>query len=234
MVNKAILTTFLFALVASPVSAELYWQDTSLTYLSGSNYEVGDNDRDVLTLENASGHNWGETFLFYDRLSNKNDSGHATYGEIGADFYIKKFAKGSFVKNIHIATQAEFSNFQDNFLVGLGASFDVPGAKYFKINAYNRNNENKDSNQQVTVTWRFPFVNDNFIYDGFADFTNSSDDDASSSNITSQLKWDAGKNLLKMKPGKLFLGVEYVYWNNKFGIENVDERNLNFLTKFHF
>jgi len=53
--------------------------------------------------------------------------------------------------------------------------------------------------------------------------------------------------LKNYKKNKLYLGVEYVYWDNKFGIRDgsllfkgakrcwdSDERNLNVLVQYHF
>jgi len=234
--SKKIIAALLTALVAPVASAEMFWSDTSWTLLRGSDYEVGDDEKFVYTLENASGHSWGSTFLFFDRLSNVNDGGHETYGEVGANFDIVKMDKGSFVNRIFIGTQAEFGP-EDNFLYGVGAGLNIPGAKFFTVTLFKRNNGSVDNNNQVTLTWAFPFGG-NFQYDGFLDATDSSDNAASSTNFTSQLKWDLGKNALSMKPGKLWLGIEYVYWNNKFGIEdspafNTDERNINLLLKWH-
>jgi hypothetical protein len=47
-----------------------------------------------------------------------------------------------------------------------------------------------------------------------------------------QVKLDIGG--LAGKKGRCYAGIEYVYWNNKFGIDHIDERNLNLLLKIHF
>jgi len=51
-------------------------------------------------------------------------------------------------------------------------------------------------------------------------------------NFTSQLKFNLA-SMLNLDT-KLYVGVEYAYWNNKFGIEGADERNVNLLVKYHF
>jgi nucleoside-specific outer membrane channel protein Tsx len=65
---KASTFSVLFLLLFSAASHAANWSDFSLSYLNGSNYQVGDNDRRILTLEHAAGLTWGNTFTFVDRL----------------------------------------------------------------------------------------------------------------------------------------------------------------------
>lgn len=51
-------------------------------------------------------------------------------------------------------------------------------------------------------------------------------------NFTSQLKYNLA-SLLSLD-SEVFVGVEYVFWNDKFGISGVNERNANLLVKVHF
>ncbi|MGH1441134.1 MAG: hypothetical protein ACRBBR_13535 [Cellvibrionaceae bacterium] len=76
-----------------------------------------------------------------------------------------------------------------------------------------------------------------FTFDGFADYETSTKDEASTLNFTTQLKWDVG-TLLFDTPKKFFVGIEYVHWTNKFGVENSNgvnsnERNANLILKLH-
>jgi len=242
--SKRILIALLATLVAPVASAELLWTDTSFSYLRGSNLEVGDDEKNVFTLENASGFSWGSTFLFFDRLSDRNLGGQETYGEVGANFTVATMEDGGFVRDVYIATQVEFLAteglpFQNNYLAGVGVSLNVPGANYFNVSYYQRSNGGTDDdNEQLTIVWAFPIAGGLFMYDGFLDAPTSSDTAASSLNFTSQIKWDLGKSVLDMKPGKLWLGIEYAYWNNKFGIEDspsftTDERATSLLLKWH-
>lgn len=243
--SKRILIALLATLFAPVASAEMFWSDTSFSYLQGSGHEVGDDEKNVFTLEHASGHSWGSTFLFFDRLSDRNNGLQETYGEVGADFTVATMTEGGFVKNVYVATQVEFlategGPFQNNYLFGVGVSLDVPGANYFNVSYYQRTNGGTDDdNEQLTIVWAFPIAGGLFIYDGFLDSATSSNTAVSSLNFTSQLKWDIGKTALSMKPGKLWLGIEYAYWNNKFGIDqafvpfDVDERATSLLLKWH-
>ncbi len=82
----------------------------------------------------------------------------------------------------------------------------------------------------MTLAWSVPLAG--LTYDGFVDYVLSSDDKSKSMNMTSQLKYNIGP-ALNLK-SKLFVGIEYVFWQNKFGIDGVDERNANLLVKYHF
>lgn len=151
-----------------------------------------------------------------------------------------------------------------NHLFGFGINFKIKGFTHFKIDYFLRANGQADhpaghaayKNQQITFVWGYPFnIGDaEFVYDGFVDYTTPETDSAnvkheSSTNFTSQLKWNLGKalKLKNYKKNKLYLGVEYVYWVNKFGIKDgkelftgakrywdSDERNVNVLVQYHF
>ncbi|MFL0798183.1 MAG: DUF5020 family protein [Cellvibrionaceae bacterium] len=223
------------------------WSNISLSYLSGSNYEVGDKDKEVITLEVASGMSWGDSFVFVDRL--KSDDGtNETYFELGARYSLKPWLNNALpsaaLKDVKLAGQWEsgtlsgngFSNSFDNYLYGIGFDWDIEKFKYVSTNVYLRNNEGKPDNEQLTITWGLPFSlgQAEFLFDGFWDITTKTHSNSQwSSNFTPQLKLDLGKLLLKQK-GKLYLGMEYVYWVNKFNIDGIDEKNPNLLIKWHF
>lgn len=225
------------AILCSPASAEQLWSSFSLTYLNGSDYEVGDDDRQVITVEHASGHSWGDNFFFLDRL--KSSNGYTeNYMELSPRLSLGNLTglDLSFgpVKDLLLAGTWESGEGFDNYLGGVGVSLDVPGFRYFNANLYQVNNENKDDDQQLTLTWGLPFElgSAEFLYDGFLDWSTAESDHASEMNFTSQLKWNAGKLFGTKAP--VYVGVEYAYWNNKFGIEGVDERNPSLLLKWHF
>lgn len=233
----------LATLLSTSVSAKQFWSDTSFTLLKGSNYEVGDSDKTVLTLEHASGHSWGGIFAFVDRLKHENDNNHETYGELGFTFDVIN-QKDSFIKNTFLAAQWEFNaqtisipgvgNIDgsfDNYLAGAGVGLNIPGAQFFTATVYQRNNQIGDNNQQLTLAWAFPFA-DSFVYDGFLDAVNGSDTTTGGYNLTSQLKYDVGQHI-GVEKGKFYAGIEYVHWNNKFGIPGVNEKNANLLIKWH-
>lgn len=208
--------------------AETLWSDVSATLLRGNDYEVGDNQRTVFTFEHAAGYSWGDSFLFVDRLHSANGD-KETYAEISPRFQISDY-KNQALENIYIATTAEIGDGFTHYLVGLGTNLNIPNFTFANINIYHRNNDSAKNNQQVTFAWALPIGP--LTYDGFIDYVIATGDEHSSVNFTSQLKYNLAEHL-NLKTN-FFVGFEYVYWQNKFGIDGVDEKNLNLLAKYHF
>ncbi|MBN1008094.1 DUF5020 family protein [Amphritea pacifica] len=227
----------MLSILSMSASAEMLWSSFSLTYLNGSDYEVGDPDRQVVTVEHASGHSWGDNFFFLDRLESDNGDSE-NYMELSPRLSLSSLTGNDLsfgpVKDVLLAGTWESGEGFDNFLAGVGVSLDVPGFQYFNANLYRANNDKSSNDTQLTLTWGLPFAlsDAEFLYDGFIDWTTSESDKASEMNFTSQLKWNAGKLIGTKAP--VYVGVEYAYWNNKFGIDGVDERNPALLLKWHF
>ncbi|MGR3913400.1 MAG: DUF5020 domain-containing protein [Gammaproteobacteria bacterium] len=276
----ALLAATLF-FAAPSAFAKVIWQDFSVSYLQGRNYhpqtlsngiQTQAERRQVVTVEHASGHTWGGTFLFIDRLMSSEDEypNDAMYGEFSINPNVAK--PGGFVKNVFLSGQMEFGsgdngannrfnltkgNSFNNMLLGVGLGLDIPGASFFNVVFYRRLNDDqildasiptdvgrtRPDNNQLTLTWRFDFANDSFRFDGFLDYATSFDfdhnDDSmggtseASLNFTPQLKYDLGR-AAGYTPKKLWVGVEYVAWQNKFGSQHWDENNANILVKWHF
>ena len=229
-------------LFGGAASADILWQDLSVTYLKGSNYRVGDADRQVYTLEHVAGTSWGDSFMFLDHLRSDNGD-RENYGEWAPRFSLGKLSGNNMafgvVKDVLVATQIEMSNLQTNYLYGVGVDLALPLFKHSQLNVYRRQNENVDDSWQATFVWGMPFqlFGQEFLYDGFIDWASASSDQSAHMNFTSQLKWALHPMLGIKSP--LYLGVEYAYWLNKFGIKDslafpTDESNVNLLVKWHF
>lgn len=235
--SACLLAGAIISTISPMASAEMLWSSFSLSYLNGSDYEVGDPDRQVVTVEHASGHSWGDNFFFLDRLQSANGDSE-NYMELSPRLSLSSLTGSDLsfgpVKDVLLAGTWESGEGFDNFLAGVGVSLDVPGFQYFNANLYRANNDKSSNDTQLTLTWGLPFAlsDAEFLYDGFIDWTTSESDKASEMNFTSQLKWNAGKLIGTKAP--VYVGVEYAYWTNKFGIDGVDERNPALLLKWHF
>lgn len=221
------------ALAAPSVPAEQYWSDASLTYLNGSDYEVGDSDRQVITFEYVAGYSWGKLFSFADRLESDNGSTE-TYIEVSPEVYLSEYTD-SWVNNISATATAEVGEGFTHYLYGLGVAFNAPGFDYLELDAYRRNNDGLPSNYQLTATLAtsFGIGNSRWLYDGFIDYASGiAGVGPANLNFTSQLKLDIAPYLQLKSP--LYVGIEYVYWRNKFYIDGVNEHNPNLLLKWHF
>lgn len=229
-------------LFTGAASAETIWSNNSFGLLDGDDYEIGDNSKTVFTLEHASGHSWGDLFVFVHRRHHNNDDKDELYGEFQPNFSIAKLAgmklpEDGLIGDVYLATQWEFgSNFRggfDNFLYGAGVALKVPGFRFFKANLYRRNNEQVDDNHQLTLMWNYPFSigGAHFAIDGVLDAVDGNDQIASGYNFAPQFKFDVGA-AAGMARGQLSIGVKYIYTKNKMGIDGITERNPNLLIKW--
>ncbi len=224
-------------LLSSTASAEMYWSNFSLSYLNGKKYEVGDAKRQVLTVEHASGHNWGDNFFFLDHTTTEHDNVD-NYMELSPRLSLS-YLSGSklsagFIKDVLLASTWEGGSSFNNYLYGVGLSLAIPGFKYFDMNVYKVSNDHIENDEQLSFDWGLPFTigGAEFLYDGFLDWSSSAEDHAAEMNFTSQLKWNAGKLIDTKAP--VYVGVEYAYWHNKYGIKDVDEKCPSLLIKAHF
>ncbi len=222
---------------ASSAHSKMLWSNFSLSYLHGSDYELGDPERNVLTVEHASGHTWGDNFFFMDHLRS-DDGTVSNYFELSPrlslGYLTGKDLSFGIVKDVLIASTWEGGDFFDNYLYGLAVNLDLPGFKYFSINVYKAFNGEWDDDEQLTITWGVPFNlgPTEWLFDGFMDTSTSTDTNEAETNLTFQLKWNIGAYIDSSAP--FYVGMEYAHWTNKFGVDGADERNPCLLIKWHF
>ena len=250
MKMKKTITAFASVLALTSINAEAktLWSDNSISLLYGSTFEGAEEDKKkvTLTLEHASGHSWGDVFFFMDRLrATEGDNNSEVWSELHPRFSIPKLTgmdwDSGLIKDFYLSTQIEMGSNknvnQTNYLVGAGVDFDVPGFKFLKVNAYGRSNENYDSNYQVSPAWAVPFdlANQKFLFDGWIDWVsktkNNGADVASNWQTHLQLKYDLGN--LWGSEHTVYVGTEYRYWHNKFGVSGWNERVWQGLIKVH-
>ncbi len=250
MLTAAVVAASAFTTFSS--QAEMFWSDNSISGLiNAGDYEVaGNDDITVVTLEHASGHNWGDLFFFADRLDYKGDSKNAdaqeTYSELAPRLSISYLTDSKLefgiVSDVFVATawehstysSAPFDNSFDNYLVGVGADLKLPGFAYANINVYQANNEQTDNDQQLTFVWGMPFSlgSADFTFDGYIDWSSAQDTHASDFHFNPQLRMDIGKYW--GVPKKFEAGVEYSFWHNKFGIAGLDDESvISWMVKIH-
>ena len=134
-----------------------------------------------------------------------------------------------------IATTWEGGEGFNNYLYGFGFDLAIPYFQYAQLNFYKADNDkNLSDDYQVTFTYGVPFklASEDFLVDGFMDWSTAEDDHASELNWTTQWKWNAGKHISPKT--KLYLGVEYSVWNNKYGIKGLNQNDVSALVKYHF
>jgi len=242
--TKSLLSIALAAGLSANASAEMLWSSNSLTYLKSlQEFEVLTNDDvDVFTLEHASGHNWGDVFIFADRITASADADapkhNETYMEVSArlslDYAFGLKHDSDIVKDTFIAgtwenssvSEPNFSTGFDNYLLGVGVAWNVPGFTYLGTNFYRANNELTDNDEQITVTWGYPIVigQHKIMIDGYIDWSSAADDHAADFHFNPQVRLDVGNYF--DKPNTVDVGIEYSYWHNKFGLDFLDDEHV--------
>lgn len=217
------------------------WQDFSLTGLYGENYALPDNMRhdnkqNTITAEYTAKLKYGDFFGFVDRTNN--DFGNATYFEASPRLSLgaitgKKLEFGP-VKDVLIAGTWEGGNDFNNYLYGFGVDLDIPYFQYAQLNFYKADNDLIKNDYQMTFVYGIPFKisNEEFLVDGFLDWSSTTEDSRSELNWTSQWKWNVGRHI--SPDTRLYLGVEYTNWHNKYGIPGLNQNDVSALIKYHF
>ena len=242
-----VLAATVVATTTALTQAAPVWQDFSITGLYGENYESidangihSDVEQSTITAEYAAKLTYGDFFAFADRTNNDID-GNQTYFEVSPRLSLgavtgQKLELGP-IKDVLIATTWEgntgASNF-NNYLYGVGFDLAIPYFQYAQLNFYKADNDLSDDDYQMTFTYGVPFKlgSEDFLVDGFLDWSTAERDHASELNWTTQWKWNAGKHI--SPETRLYLGVEHSVWNNKYGIKGMDQNDVSALIKYHF
>ena len=216
----------------TPVLAEDFFKfsDTSVSLLTGWGYELTGNHLSALTFENSNSWIGGDFYGFVD-LRKQHDHPSNTnswYGEISPRFSLVKMAgltlDTGLVQDLLIATTWERGeNGNESILIGAGVSMDIPGFRFFKANLYARNDKSRGAgfdDMQFTFAWRYPFKIGKYqlVNNIISDYVFGWGPRERNLHVVPQLLLDAGD--LSGKPGEYYLGLEFDYWNNQFGVPN--------------
>lgn len=233
----------LLSLTATQAQADARWSSTNLQYHYGTEYELGDEERSLITLEHASGWKYGDNFFFVD-ITNPDRTGEQTqtgfYGEISPRLSFGKMLgkdlSTGIIQDVLITSTAELGDGFHTYLYGLAVDLKLPKFNFFQINWYARNEVTfgTDLGQQVTLAWGMPFTigKAKFSFEGFFDY--AWDIGPSEDNIITQPRLLLDVGSLMDSPGVFQAGIEYQIWRNKFGIDGVDENFPQLMVKWIF
>lgn len=235
------------SIIAGNVLA-LEWSDNEIQYLRGKAFHEPYNSADVskqtVTFQHADGHAYGRNFLFVDALKSddKDASASEFYGEGYASFSLGKLGGTSLshgmLRDINLTAginygHKSYANYSIDprvLLPGISVDLNLPGFAFFNFDilayidrgrfAGNDNGCNADTHQ-LTPAWKLPFsiAGEKFSFEGFVDVIGAHGNCARQVLGQPQLRWDIGNHF--GQAGKLFLGIEYQYWNNKYGVRGV-------------
>ncbi|WLI14307.1 MULTISPECIES: outer membrane protein OmpK [Pseudomonas] len=236
----------------------LQWQNNSLTYLYGKDFQVNPRIQQTVTFEHADAWKYGDNFFFLDKIfyngeKDFNAGPNTYYGEFQPRISLGKVLDQKIefgpVKDVLLAMTYEFGEGDtESYLIGPGFDLAIPGFDYFQLNFYQRHTEGSrpgDNVWQITPVWSYtiPVGDSNILIDGFMDWvvdndSNSKGDYHANLHFNPQVKYDLGK-ALNIGEKQLYVGVEYDYWSDKYGIKDsqyfkTDQSNTSFLVKFHF
>lgn len=240
---------FALALLSMTAGSSLaaIWQSTSASLLYGTKnqamdwatMEASDQDRTIITLEHASGWKYGDNFFFFDMVQ-PFDVDNSIYGEWHPRFSFGKISGSdlsfSFVKDVLLATEINVDSGWRAYLYGIGFDLDVPHFSFFAINFFIRDDItiDDDSTWQISPSWNVPFNlgGTRWEFGGFMDISGAEGNGSSQFLTQPQLLLDLGN--FSEKPGNLYAGIEYQYWQNKYGVEGFDESYVQLMGKWIF
>lgn len=246
---------FVLGIVSMQVhgGSPLLWQNNSLSYLYGDGFTVNPERQHTLTFEHVSGWKYGDLFAFVDttRFADEEDFYHgrqAWYGEFSPRLSFGKMLGRELtagpVSDLLLAATWETGKGEvETLLLGAGLDLALPGFDYFQLNLYRRlPRDGRDGDSwQLTPVWgmHFPVGRSDIVFDGFIDWVTGSDGDYHHNlHFNPQLKYDLGK-ALGWGGKRLFTGMEYSYWQHKYGIRhsaafNTNQSAWSLLLKWHF
>lgn len=235
----------LLTLTPTALRAELsdvvQWHTTNIQYLRGWGYELGQQDRTIITVEHAHGWTYGDFYMFVD-TTRFDGGGSNFYAEYSPRLSLGKITNQDFsygvIKDVLLSSNIEDGEKSARaYLYGAAIDFNLPGFKFFKVNLYQRDNpDKKGETYQLTLAWNRPFeVNGTkFLIEGFADFAgNEGPTYKANQLIVPRFLVDIG-DLMGNTSGKLWAGVEYSHWHNKLGNEGVTESHPQLQVKWVF
>lgn len=226
------------ALLATNVNAANF-SSTKLEVLQGSNYERNNESQSILTLANASGFDYGDTFIFADYGdwldTDETDGIHSELS--GRLSLLRTFGDGAWkdgaIKDVYLITQFDITGnkFANKTVPMFGVSLDwaVPGFIFFKTHLQFRDDPTQtETSAQLNLVWlkKFKVGEAAFSFEGFLDYTTEAG--GAVSNILTQptIVYHVNKSV--------GVGIEYQYWQNRLGIDGLDESTAQLMARWTF
>lgn len=222
----------LLVLLSPAPAAAQTWNAFNAQMLYGAGFELEREKAETLTLEWINGWAYGDNFAFMDIRPLRGDS--SFYGEWSPRLSFSKtngkdFSAGP-VGDVLLSGTLEKGEGFTNYLIGGGADLDVPGFNFVQTHGYLRENPDlSGTTWQVTVVWNATFETGpaHWMFNGYFDWAGSEGKQGTSAYekqnflMQPQLLLDAGR--LAGRKERVYVGIEWWYWHNKFGIPGVEE-----------
>ena len=235
---NAIKTLAVASMLMIGFQASAYKFSSSKVEVLHGDYDERSGEEAIFTFANATGFSKGDTFFFIDAANVSDaDSTGGLHAEFNARMSLPRtFGVGAsqgFLKDYYLVGQLDFDggfSRKTTHMVGVGADWKVPGFKFVKTNILYRDDPTKDGDSvQAQLIWNkgFKLGSQKFSFEGFLDYT-TGEGTGDETNILTQpaLVWHATKHL--------GLGIEYQYWQNRLGIDGLDEETPQLMARFTF
>lgn len=202
----------------------------NISLFRGNNYATGNQHALTLRFDQANNWQYGDSFFFFD-ITNPDQNGTSIYGEWQPRLSFSKITGHKIgwgpVSDVLLASEINVSGTNSRaYLYGLGFNIAIPGFTFFKLNTYVRDDPSLAGNTyQISMVWLKKFLINNRVSFDFAGFIDDAGKESTkNANFLAKprLMLDLGRLVWK-SPNNLFVGVQYVYWNNKLGIKGLTE-----------
>ncbi len=221
----------------SPVPAA-EWSSTDVQLLHGNGFMLGDESREIITLEHVSGWRLGSNFFFFDITQPfADDTG--IYGEWYSRFSAQRMRGrepgAGIVKDLSLAVAINAGDGFRAYLAGATVHFNAPGFAFFDLDVMAYDDRSRDGvTYIVTPAWDRPFSlgRVKLRFRGFIDLIGAEGDAEQQLLTQPQLLLDLGS--LRGDGGGLWVGVEYQLWRNKYGIDGVNESFAQVMLMWQF
>ena len=236
MKYKHYLLSSLFFLFTPLTYADAFfdWSQNNIQFLTGNTYNLGSKQRNSITIEHADGWRYGENFAFID-IIDRSDTGTEYYGEFYPRLSLKKVTGKqtslTFINDFSLVSGINVGNLPKSdpfkaYLLGAGVAFNIPKMNYFTIDILAFKNDSlHTTGLQISPVWEVPFQlgSLHFTFKGFMDWQSKKATGGENVILAQpQLLLDIGQ--LTGHADQVYMGVEYSYWHNKFGIDKLTER----------
>ena len=231
------------------------WSSTEVHYSSGDylNFNNGKHDvtTSIITFQHAGGHKYGKNFFFVDH--SRTDTGSSFYGEWYSTFSLGTITGSDMsfgmVKDVGLLAGLNLAPGTSTMytLPGVSLALDLPGFAFANLDITGYNNiktdgtSGEESSYMLDFNWAYPFKAGGLSWsvEGHAEYIAGRDMKVGSAKLEDwilmqpQVRVDLGE-ALGNEAGNFFVGVEYQYWKNKYGVKDKNESMVQLQTVWNF
>lgn len=227
---------------------------TEIQLLYGDGFKLGRDgfngtERLTATIEHFSTWAYGDNFFFvdfnrdFDGAGSKSDEYGEYWGHLSGSKIFGFDLGNSFIRDVNLGFGVNAGTDLTILAYGPRVDFNIPGFDLLTVGFYGYNTiddpfgRSLDTSYQATVVWSAPLIRQgriNLWTQGFVDFIGDQNAGVDDQIVFQpQLRLDLGQ-AMGGSAGKVEVGFEYAYFDNKFGVTGVEDNVLQALLVFNF